>query len=495
MTGESSNGGREGQVTLHYPMLTKTNYGVWAIKMRVYMLAQGVWDAVEPRTSNTLVESKKDNMALAAIYQGIPEDLLMVLAEKKTAKEAWEALKIMYMGADRVKVARIQTLKAEFETLSMKETDCVDDFTGKVTNTVSILRTLGDKIEEAQVVKKLLRAVSSKFVPIASTLEQFGDLDEMSVEEVIGRLKAYEERMKGFVDNDDRKLLLTHKEWSDRNKKKGGESKSKANRGGFNNSRGRGRGRGRNGGGRGGRGKGGSYNQKDGNQSTSSSHDKSGIQCYNCQEFGHYAAECKNPRKERNYENNLIREEDEPALLLAAYEENGEVYLNEENLSPKLKTHGNSQNQSCIWYLDTGASNHMTGDKSKFATLNNTIQGFVKFGNDSKVRIEGKGSIVFRCKNGEQRKMNEVYYIPDLCNNIISLGQLAEGGDEIQIKGSFLWVRDAKGKLLMKVGRSSNCLYKIELEENRNMCLTAQVEDQSWLWHKRMGHINFNSLK
>lgn len=72
---------------------------------------------------------------------------------------------------------------------------------------------------------------------------------------------------------------------------------------------------------------------------------------------------------------------------------------------------------------------------------------------------------------------------------------MAEGGDEIQIKGSFLWVRDAKGKLLMKVGRSSNRLYKIELEETRNMCLTAQVEDQSWLWHKRMGHINFNTLE
>ena len=65
MTGEGSNGGKEGNVTLNYPMLSRTNYGAWAIKMRVFMLAQGVWDAVEPRTANTLVEAKKDNMALA----------------------------------------------------------------------------------------------------------------------------------------------------------------------------------------------------------------------------------------------------------------------------------------------------------------------------------------------------------------------------------------------------------------------------------------------
>ncbi|XP_023739878.1 uncharacterized protein LOC111887982 [Lactuca sativa] len=177
------------------------------------------------------------------------------------------------------------------------------------------------------------------------------------------------------------------------------------------------------------------------------------------------------------------------------YEDKGKVYLNEENLSPQLRSHGNSLNQSQTWYLDTKASNHMTGDKSKFMTLNETIQGFVKFGNESKVRIEGRGSVVFRCKDGSQRRMNEVYYIPDLCSNIISLGQLAEGGDEIRIKDPFLWVKDSRGKLLMKVRRSSNRLYKIELHETEGMCLTAEVDDQSWLWHKRTGYINFNSMK
>ncbi|XP_023765161.1 uncharacterized protein LOC111913672 [Lactuca sativa] len=268
--------------------------------MRVFMTAQGVWDAVEPRTANTLVEAKKDNMALAAIYQGIPEDLLMKLAEKKTAREAWDALKIMFVGVDRVKVARIQTLKAELEAMCMKETESIDDYIGKVVNIVSTLCTLGDKVEESHIVKKLLRVVSPKFLQIASTLEQFGDLETMSVEEVIRRLKAYEERMKGAGDSDDRKLLLTHKEWSERSKRKQeGDPKQKSSRGGFRGSRGgRGRGRGRNGGGRGGRGRSGSYHQKEGGQIASGSRDKSEIQCYNCQEFGDYAAECKNQRKE-----------------------------------------------------------------------------------------------------------------------------------------------------------------------------------------------------
>ncbi|KAI3522492.1 hypothetical protein L1887_00319 [Cichorium endivia] len=500
MAGNIGNGdNKEGQITLHYPMLTRSNYAAWAIKMRVFMQAQGVWEAVEPRTANTVVEVKKDKMALAAIYQGIPEDLLLSLAEKKTAKEAWDALKTMFMGADRVKTARIQTLKAEFESLNMKETEGVDEFAVKVSNIVSTMRTLGDTVDEAYVVKKLLRAVPSKFLQIASTLEQFGDLDKMTVEEVIGRLKAHEERMKGRDESDDRKLLLTHQEWTERNKKKSdGDSKSKTNRGGSGGSRGRGRGRGRNNGGRGGRGRGGSHHQREGNNGASGSQDKSKVQCYNCQEFGHYAAECKNPRKERSYENHLIQEENEPALLFSSLEnkeENGEVFLNEEKVNPNLKTQGGEPNQSKLWYLDTGASNHMTGDMKKFRDLNKKIQGYVKFGNESKVRIEGKGSIIFQCKNGEQRRLQEVYYIPDLCSNIISLGQLSESGDEIKIREPFLWVHDRAGRLLMKVQKSPNRLYKIELEEVSHKCLIAETKDPSWLWHKRLGHVNFTSLK
>nr|KAJ0194783.1 hypothetical protein LSAT_V11C700360190 [Lactuca sativa] len=111
------------------------------------------------------------------------------------------------------------------------------------------------------------------------------------------------------------------------------------------------------------------------------------------------------------------------------------------------------------------------------------------------VRIEGKGSVVFKCKDGGCRKLDEVYYIPDLCSNIISLGQLAEGGDEIKIKDPFLWVHDSIGKLLMKVRRSCNRLYKIELEEITPTCLVAKIDESIWLWHKRIGHINFNSMK
>lgn len=108
------------------------------------------------------------------------------------------------------------------------------------------------------------------------------------------------------------------------------------------------------------------------------------------------------------------------------------------NIIPKLKSTGDEPNRSNIWYLDNGASNHMTGQQKKFKNLDKTIRGYMKFGDGSKVRIEGMGPILFQCKNGEQRLLQQVYYIPSLCNNIISLGQLAQDGDKILMLGSFL---------------------------------------------------------
>ena len=171
-------------------MLTKSNYTAWALKMRVFMQAHGVWEAIEPKDPKSTTEEKMDKRALAVIYQGVPEDILLSIAEKKTSKEAWNAIKVMSLGAEKVKVAKAQTLKCEFEAMCMKESEQLDEFYLKLNSLMTNIRALGEKVEEAYVVKKLLRAVPSKFLPIASAIEQFGKVEEMSVEEVVGSLRA-----------------------------------------------------------------------------------------------------------------------------------------------------------------------------------------------------------------------------------------------------------------------------------------------------------------
>lgn len=124
----------------------------------------------------------------------------------------------MCQGAERVQTANVQTLKTEFETLVMKDTETIDDFSMKLNGLVTHIRALEEEVAGSYVIKKFLRAVPSKFLKIASTIEQFGNLDTMTPEETVGSLKAHEEWLKGKTDTSGNQLLLTKEEWLKREK-------------------------------------------------------------------------------------------------------------------------------------------------------------------------------------------------------------------------------------------------------------------------------------
>jgi len=83
--------------------------------------------------AETAKQTAKDRKVKAHLLQCIPDDLLMQVAKKKTGKEVWDSLKARFVGADRVKDARLQTLKIEFDTIRMKEGESLDEIVGKLT--------------------------------------------------------------------------------------------------------------------------------------------------------------------------------------------------------------------------------------------------------------------------------------------------------------------------------------------------------------------------
>jgi hypothetical protein len=73
----------------------------------------------------------------------------------------------------------------------------------------------------------------------------------------------------------------------------------------------------------------------------------------------------------------------------------------------------------------------MSGDRQKFREVDPSIIGKVRFGDGSAVDIQGKGSILFQGTSGDQWLLNDVYFIPKLRANLISLGQLTEIGHRV----------------------------------------------------------------
>jgi hypothetical protein len=73
--------------------------------------------------------------------------------------------------------------------------------------------------------------------------------------------------------------------------------------------------------------------------------------------------------------------------------EGGQVFLNE----TRAEAHLGSEGEPCDdrWYLDSGASNHMSGDRAAFVELDEHVTGGVKFGDGSTVAIHGCGIVTF----------------------------------------------------------------------------------------------------
>lgn len=169
------------------------------------------------------------------------------------------------------------------------------------------------------------------------------------------------------------------------------------------------------------------------------------------------------------------------------------VYFNEEKVVPS--NYETNTGEDDFWYLDNGASNHMSGDRKYFAHIDEFITGKVRFGDDSRIDIKGKGSIEFVDRHGEARTMTDVYFIPDLKSNIISLGQATESGCDVRMKEDFLTMHDRDGKLLVKAIRSENRLYKVCMRLREHVCLNLTQRNDSSIWHARLGHINLETIK
>lgn len=420
---------------LIWPMLMRTNYQEWASHVLCNLEAIFLWDAI----SNDKVERRRDRLALGAMLHSVPTEMHPMLLNKKSVKEAWEAIKSMRLGADRVKAVSSQKLLAEFESITFKSGETIEDFAIRITKIMTDLTGLGEKsVDDKRVVRKFLRVVPARYNQIAVAIEMFYDLDKLSIEELIGRLRAAEDQFEPMVEKVTEKtgdLLLTEEQWNTKNKSRmSSDSSSSSNQ----------------------KKEGGQYVRKDktGARGGGDACD-SGVRLmsmgmprrrghYNkCKIYGHFAKECKTkPREERQEAAHHVSGDLESGALLVAQvchvtqpADAQKVFLSQERVFLAEYNEG-------TWILDTGTTNHMTRSRDALASLDETVRGAVRFGDGSTVEIHGIGAVAIAGKNEEHRVLTEVYFIPSLKCNIVSLGQLEEAGCRVEIDNGVMEVFD-----------------------------------------------------
>nr|GEW81104.1 hypothetical protein [Tanacetum cinerariifolium] len=119
-----------------------------------------------------------------------------------------------------------------------------------------------------------------------------------------------------------------------------------------------------------------------------------------------------------------------------------------------------------LFNVDSGCSKHMTGNLKLLFNFVEKFLGTVKFGNDQITPIIGYGDLVQGAIT-----IKRVYYVEGLNHNLFSVDQFYDADLEVTFRKSTCYIRDLKG----------------------NDLLTTTLS-QAWLWHRRLSHLNFNTI-
>ena len=159
-----------------------------------------------------------------------------------------------------------------------------------------------------------------------------------------------------------------------------------------------------------------------------------------------------------------------------------------------------------VWYLDSGCSNHMSGNETLFSFIDKSFKSKIKMSDNGTLPIVGKGSIMVRTKQGEKKEIQNVYVFPGMKHNLMSIGQLIKNGYKVLMENDTCVIHEKDGSknLLAAVQMTKNRMFPLKIET----CFSSQVvaapptqsslrsviEDPSWLWHLRYGHLGYVGL-
>ncbi|GJV89743.1 putative ribonuclease H-like domain-containing protein [Tanacetum coccineum] len=150
--------------------------------------------------------------------------------------------------------------------------------------------------------------------------------------------------------------------------------------------------------------------------------------------------------------------------------------------------------------VDSGCSSHMTGNKAYLSDYEDFNGGFVAFGSDPKGgKITGKGKI-----KTANLDFDDVYFVDELKFNLFSVSQMCDKKNSVLFTESECLILSPSFKLLdesqvvLRAPRKDD-VYSLDLKNivpsGGITCLYANATaDESKLWHRRLGHVNFKNI-
>uniref|UniRef100_A0A1Y1L7Z0 CCHC-type domain-containing protein n=1 Tax=Photinus pyralis TaxID=7054 RepID=A0A1Y1L7Z0_PHOPY len=197
---------------------------------------------------------------------------------------------------------------------------------------------------------------------------------------------------------------------------------------------------------------------------------RKGPRCYQCNLYGHLAKNCD---KRSNDHSDVNKPKN--ALFVA------------------FSAQAQSSND---WYLDSGSSSHLSMDQSKLNNLRKSAKLQITTADNNQMVTDTVGSVHLTANvAGSQSDVNvsNVYFVPDLRVNLLSVSQIVSKGNSVLFNASGAKIYNSDNKVIASATHVNN-LFKLDILTKCETVMTVRSNKQT-LWHKRMAHLNVDSLK
>lgn len=148
------------------------------------------------------------------------------------------------------------------------------------------------------------------------------------------------------------------------------------------------------------------------------------------------------------------------------------------------------------WYIDSGATAHMTRNQKILIDREKAQNSNVKVANNEKLKIECVGNVkqkIENCRQISELTFENVQYIPEICENLLSVSQIVKKGNEVVFNRNGVKIFDPTQKVIA-TGSLINNMFKLDVPRENCVFSVKCDKDNINLWHRRLGHASASKL-
>ncbi|KZV14258.1 hypothetical protein F511_44012, partial [Dorcoceras hygrometricum] len=211
--------------------------------------------------------------------------------------------------------------------------------------------------------------------------------------------------------------------------------------------------------------------------------------CYNCGKPNHMAKDCRRPKKAKK---------EQQGKDVANHLTTSNVVDMEMDLAA-VTFEANMVDNPRQWWVDTGATRHICSEKAMFSTYVPVTGRKLFMGNSASSDVAGIGKVVLKMTSRKELALIDVLHVPDIRKNLVSGSALVKAGFRLVFESNKFIL--SKNGVFIGKGYLEDNLFKMnvmpvlrEFDGNKIKASTYIVECYN-LWHGRLGHVNYNTLK